>query len=278
MSATVFRTRLETITPKEALKYLEQAHDGSVRNRGVSEALVKKFATIIDRGEWEVTHQGIAFDQDGKLIDGQHRLWACVEAKKNIQILVTRGMKSASMTVIDRGRSRSLGDILYIDGENNGSKKAAICRMLGAFIRGKGEGDPKFQRFTDNEIREMVAIYKPHLDWFCGLKVHGPFASAPLAACLVYAHAAAPSAVEALAEKLMLGTNLSPGDPMLAMRNHLIRNTTDAYLRRFSARMALMRAMFQAIAKGIKGEQLKRIDTDTMAGFDFIKAAVGNPS
>ena len=31
-------------------------------------------------GHWRLTHQGIAFDPAGVLIDGQHRLWAIVES------------------------------------------------------------------------------------------------------------------------------------------------------------------------------------------------------
>jgi len=34
------------------------------------------FAEAMRRGEWMVTHQGIAFDTQGVLVDGQHRLAA----------------------------------------------------------------------------------------------------------------------------------------------------------------------------------------------------------
>lgn len=262
---------IENVTPQKALEYLEKANAAGVRNRSVSDARVQMFKEAIKKGEWRVTHQGIAFDKDGNLIDGQHRLWGCVESEKPIQVVVTRGVAAIDMTLIDRGRSRSLGDVLTIDGVKGGAKKAAIARMLGAFIKGNGEGDPKFQRLLDSEVRKIVVQFDADLEWFSNLKVNGPFASAPLAACFVYAHSIAPAAVEAIAEKFLLGTNLQRGDPMHTMRQHLLRNTTDSYLRRFNMRMALMRGMFSAIAKSLRGESLHRIDTDSMTGFQYIK-------
>lgn len=275
VSKSSLEITIETITPEKALEYLEKAATAGIRNRSVSDARVAMLADAIRKGEWKVTHQGLAFDQDGRLVDGQHRLWGCYEAKKPIQIVVTRGVASADMTLIDRGRSRSLGDVLTIDGEKKGAKKAAIARMLGAFLKGKGDGDPKHQRLLDSEIRKIVGQYHDDLEWFSGLAVNGAFASAPLAACFVYAHSIAPAAVEAVAEKFLLGTNLVRGDPMHTMRQHLLRNTTDSYLRRFTMRMALMRAMFSAIARSLKGEELHRIDTDSMAGFDWIRSQKG---
>ena len=96
-----------SVTPEKALEYLEKANAAGVRNRSVSDARVKMFEDIIRKGEWRTTHQGIAFDKDGNLIDGQHRLWGCVDSEKPIQVVVTRGVAATDMTLIDRGRSRS---------------------------------------------------------------------------------------------------------------------------------------------------------------------------
>lgn len=59
-----------------------------------------------------MTHQGIAFDTNGRLIDGQHRLHAIIEAGVPIQISVTRGCSAASFSILDRGANRSQSDIL----------------------------------------------------------------------------------------------------------------------------------------------------------------------
>ncbi|HEY5050458.1 MAG TPA: hypothetical protein VII50_06125, partial [Acidothermaceae bacterium] len=70
------RSKVQTITPAKAAEWLE----ANTTNRPVSRTVVRSFAEAMKRGEWIVTHQGIAFDVSGVLIDGQHRLAAVVEA------------------------------------------------------------------------------------------------------------------------------------------------------------------------------------------------------
>jgi hypothetical protein len=48
-----------------------------------------------------VTHQGIALDTDGVLIDGQHRLAAAVEADQPVDMLVITGVDAATFDVLD---------------------------------------------------------------------------------------------------------------------------------------------------------------------------------
>ena len=52
--------------------------DGNTHNRPLKQTLVDRFVRDMQAGRWRLTHQGIAFDADGMLIDGQHRLWAIV--------------------------------------------------------------------------------------------------------------------------------------------------------------------------------------------------------
>src|ERR1041384_1802394 len=51
-------------------------------NRPLDPALVIEFRNAMLRGEWTQSHQGLAFDHDMQLIDGQHRLVAVIEANK----------------------------------------------------------------------------------------------------------------------------------------------------------------------------------------------------
>ena len=61
---------LMTITPTMALNWLEHAN---TNNRKIIEAYVKKLARDMKAGRWRLTHEGIAFDPHGVLLDGQHR-------------------------------------------------------------------------------------------------------------------------------------------------------------------------------------------------------------
>ena len=60
------RSRVQTITPDKA----EQMLAANTANRPVSKSTVRAFAEAMRRGDWLVTHQGIAVDSNGVLVDG----------------------------------------------------------------------------------------------------------------------------------------------------------------------------------------------------------------
>lgn len=72
------------VTPELATSWL----DGTEANRPVQERLVEKFAAEMTADRWQLTHQGIAFDVDKKLIDGRHRLLAVIRSGKTVPMLV----------------------------------------------------------------------------------------------------------------------------------------------------------------------------------------------
>lgn len=79
---------LTTITPETAAEMLK-GNDG---NRRVRTTHVRELTAAIRAGEWVATWDAIAFDERGMLINGQHRLLACVEAAIPITSYVVRGM------------------------------------------------------------------------------------------------------------------------------------------------------------------------------------------
>jgi len=96
-----------TITPEVAAKWLASAN---VNNRSLSEKKVKRIASSISKGLWRLTHQGIAFYEDDRLADGQHRLAAIVMAGIPVQVMVTYGLPTAVSDSIDKGVARTLKD------------------------------------------------------------------------------------------------------------------------------------------------------------------------
>lgn len=105
-------TAVETVTPEVAAMWLTR---NCSENRNLSRGRVEELARAILQGQWRLTHQGIAFGENGDLIDGQHRLAAIVRAGVPVQILVTRGLPQSSFSVMDRGWTRSLRDIASAD-------------------------------------------------------------------------------------------------------------------------------------------------------------------
>ena len=107
------RSRVQIITPAKAAAMLA----ANTANRPLSKSVVRVFAEAMRRGEWLVTHQGIAFDVSGVLVDGQHRLAAIMEAGQPVDVLVVSGVDEATFDVLDVGKRRNAADVLAIEGE-----------------------------------------------------------------------------------------------------------------------------------------------------------------
>ena len=79
---------IETITPCLAKEWLQK----NLYNRKIRPRKVRQYAADMRAGKWRTTHQGIAFDKEGNLMDGQHRLLAICETNIPQTMMVTRGL------------------------------------------------------------------------------------------------------------------------------------------------------------------------------------------
>src|SRR3954453_2941387 len=99
-------------------------------NRPLSRSTVRSFAEAMRRGDWLVTHQGIAFDTAGVLVDGQHRLAAIVEADLPVEVTVFTEVEPDTFDVLDTGKRRNAADVLAIEGEKSTTLLAAMVRTI----------------------------------------------------------------------------------------------------------------------------------------------------
>lgn len=164
------------VTPEMAKAYLEKNTD----NRNKRGWWVSGLANQIKRGEWIPTHQGVGITKSGKLVDGQHRLEAIVEANIAVEIMVTTGVRDDAYKVLDNGIKRTMADLTGMH-----MRTAEVCRVLARLAYG---GD------TVNSADQILEIYNTgagevhdNLVEYCGknLKV---FSSAPIrtvATCMI---------------------------------------------------------------------------------------------
>lgn len=117
-------SKIETITPELAEEYLKH----SKKNRKIKPKSVEALARDIKRGKFLITNQGIGFDIDGNLCDGQHRLLAVIMARTSIQMMVVRGLNIGAACVVDRGAARSVRDVMQI--ENNENMPEEMYNMM----------------------------------------------------------------------------------------------------------------------------------------------------
>jgi hypothetical protein len=103
--------RVEFIDPERAEQML-----GTMRaNRKLSSRTVTRLAKMMKEGLWVYDGSPIRFNTRGELVDGQHRLWALLEAEHEDKFLVVRGVAPEAMATMDTGKSRSFSDILSLE-------------------------------------------------------------------------------------------------------------------------------------------------------------------
>lgn len=103
---------VEQIGPKEAQAWLDPAINRG--NRNIVRDHVESIARDIKEGRWMLNVQPICFASDGRLLNGQHRLQAVLEADAPIEVLVMRGVPEAAFSTYDlqARRSPDIGDLL----------------------------------------------------------------------------------------------------------------------------------------------------------------------
>lgn len=100
------------VSPSLAKEWLQT----NTNNRKLSRPSVLRYAGDMLSGAWKLNHQGIAFDEEGVLVDGQHRLHAVIESNMTVPMLATWG---ADRIGIDELRVRSAAEVIKFGGMSN---------------------------------------------------------------------------------------------------------------------------------------------------------------
>lgn len=147
-----------SVTPTLATNWLENAN---TRNRPVSDAVVRRYARDMKAGNWQLSHQGIAFDPHGVLLDGQQRLWAVVEADVPVEMYVWLNISPETLLIIDGGRSRNMVDHLRLGGGLGSITKehlAVLRCMLGRGLEVSMTADEAREYYREHERAILFAM------------------------------------------------------------------------------------------------------------------------
>jgi hypothetical protein len=157
------------ITPKMASELLKK----NTLNRPLRPSKVRQWAALMVAGKWELTHQGIAIDEDDCLLDGQHRLQAIVMSGKTVVMTVARAPR-ATFGLIDTQQPRSVSDATGLP-----SDTAAVASVLvrAALMR-------HGSRPTNIAAARAVADHVTSLREFCPT-VRRKFSASPIKAAAI---------------------------------------------------------------------------------------------
>jgi len=241
------------VDPDTALAWLETAN---TNNRRVSDKHVHRLARDMAEGKWRLTHEAIAFDVDGTLLDGQHRLWAIIESGAAVEMFVWRNIDGDSMMAIDCGKVRSMADILNIAGENGDvcpNRLAALRAMLGGFgnppVLSPSETSAALLRH--HEVIEFAMSHLPHVAAAQGVNT-ATTRGVVARACYSVDRAM----LKDFCRKLTTGI-VTSGDEgvVVLLRQHLQQNRGSSY----SLRMQRYGKTERALAAWLKGENPSRL-------------------
>lgn len=263
------KTVVEMITPDRATKLLQDAPT----NRNISWDAVKAFKTEILRGSWRTTHQGLGLDTEGRLVDGQHRLWAIIDANVAVPMNVTYGIPEDARTAIDKGRKRSVADELKMF-KGVVHAKALVSHTTQCIkLYAKYHEAGKVQIQTMPTLLEWLDVFKEGIVWstetFDTSSASPALRRSAVAGSLAFAYRSNPDKIAAFGTKLRDGVNLTKHEPAWALRKALLESST---VQRFGAQaftdaVAAMKTL-QAAYAHLRNEQLSKILEGT-TGFNY---------
>ncbi|MBQ0827388.1 hypothetical protein [Streptomyces tagetis] len=213
-------SRIAKVTPEIARTFLSRA---SV-NRRLDKGRVSALADTIIRGEWKLTHQGIAFDEVGALLDGQHRLHAIIEADTPVEMLVFDGLSKDVFPVLDTGKRRSAADTLLSTGAKYLPLLSSTIRHVILFKTMPNDPWSGARAYVSND--QILAAYNGDKDRYeeavtigRELSKHLFASQTAVAVGFFLTTEVAPAAdIDEWISGLKSGASLDPGDARLALR------------------------------------------------------------
>lgn len=215
-------TEIILVTPDIAEDWLgRNSHNRTLRNSQVT-----FLAGAITRGEWKLNGDAIRWSSDGVLLDGQHRLWAIIEADTPVETMVTWGLDPETQETMDAGARRSLKDALQLRGIPSAIAMAAAVTYWWRYQNGAvryGNTRPSVAQgvavFDNNPgLREAMSEAG---------RLRGRYrVSQAMATAAIYEFQAIdPDAAGVFVDKLFSGIGLEEGSPILALRRWLERQS-----------------------------------------------------
>jgi hypothetical protein len=216
---------VRTIGPEEAARLLEN----NAINRTFRRGNLAFFEGQLERGEMQLTHQGIAISESGQLLDGQHRLTAIVNTGISVPMLVASGLPDEVFKVLDSGASRSASDVLSIEKVPYAHVVASAVRLILLYEQAPNVGwsGPISSKIGTTTAIDAARRADPD-NWSWAAKLGAsrsyaslivPSAMAALGYLAVTQAGYTREYMEEFADKLRYGENLQPGSPILVYRN-----------------------------------------------------------
>ena len=149
--------KVEKITPEIAKEYLKM-NSRNPRKR-MDWSTINKYASDIAAGLWTLNGEAIIFDEDGYLVNGQHRLCGVVKANVPFQTLVVRGV-ARGITNYDGQLRRTVTQ--NVNARSNVSVNSHISSAAKLIVNNFGapKGQGMIEDYILNHVDELERAWR----------------------------------------------------------------------------------------------------------------------
>lgn len=209
------------ITPQIAKEWLSL----NGLNRPLDRRLVSLYSSVMTRGAWQLTGETIVFGDNGRLLDGQHRLAAIVDSGVATRIAVIGKVPNPDKVFhsMGSGKPRSNPDILAIAGEANASDLSSTVRAYCQYHYGVTKKQATLK--VPPDIMFSILNRHPGLRSWCAaaarLKKRG-FSQSIMAVILFGMEHYSSDKAQSFFENCESGACLASDDPAFILRERLV--------------------------------------------------------
>lgn len=225
------KTKLEIFTPAQAQKELDitakKIESGEFRQRNIRDRYVNKLANDSRAGKWLASPQTVAFNVDGMIIDGRHRLSAIVKSGVPAILNVSRGWPSTTgdgmntIDVIDQGCMRNVGQQLAIGhNKENGKILATTARAIAMLCC-----ESHNPNLTVYQTLRIVEIYERSIETIYAMTTNMSNRRAYFYAPIAFLHASNPDDALRFAKRVFSLDDLTANSPEKALLKYQADHT-----------------------------------------------------
>lgn len=235
---------IRPITPYEAEQFLlrngPDAEIGESRNRNISKATVARYARDMLAGDWFLNGQTIKVSVRGRLLDGQHRLQACVKAGVPFHAIVVHGVEEDAFATFDLTKKTTYTSVLARRGVPSAKIVDGVVRIVWQWLeRGLSGVDLP----TLAELERTFEAHRGIQDSVEAVRSPGILSLASPAAVAAMHYICSlmdPTVTEHFFQRLGVDQPLYPGDAAYALRRRFQRDKQEAKRGQISERSRLI--------------------------------------
>jgi hypothetical protein len=249
-------TRLVIIDKPAADRLIDEFN---LRNRPIRPGALRKYIDYIAAGKWVYTPAPMAFLNDQRIGDAQHRLLAISITGARMLFRVTIGTPVSAMQGMDDNAARSQSDRSLVrndsellDDHPKVKTIQALCRCLAGLYDGSMP-----QNFPLYKRDRALLAHRDGIQEVLALPATGYYKTAHVLAPIAYAMRANKETVLAFAKRFLSGAGMrDEGDPALSVRKWYERNRLE--LGRDNRRLEFMQRVITAIYSELYGNSRVR--------------------